>query len=592
MAWEFVEDNGYNAGPELYLDWYDDDPKFIATGGSTSHDAGAGGFGLQVAGVGGYSIEEAQMQDKSKAKRKRQNTKTRFKQRTTEERERLFVEQERIFAEQEINVVVEDLAISDAYDTDELESLKGNENDGEIVQLPVFNEAVEFEHITIELGMEFPNLKVFRNAVRDYNISRGREVRFKKNESTRVRAKCVEKECKWVILCSLNKKNNTYQVKTFGSEHTCCRKLQNKLATREWVASKLVPRVRFQPSMTGQEAYDYLMHSYRVKVGDAMIYRALCIAHKTCQGSENEQYAKLRDYCNELLKSNPGSSVGLNVAPVSHHFQRMYVCLEACKTGFLSCGRPLIGLDGCFLKGYFGGQLLSAVAQDGNNAFYVIAYAIVDVENKENWRWFLINLVDDLGDPVLNGFSFMSDMQKGLDAALKEICPGVQHRFCARHIWANFNKNWPGKELKDAFWACARAATEQQFQLRMDHLKTISLEGWLWLSKLPPDRWTRSAFDTYSKNDSLTNNMCEQFNSEIMKVRNKPIITMVEGIRMYIMKKMTRSKLQMAKYKGPLCPRIQTKLEIMKNRAAAWTPHWAGDPDMVKFELLALALII
>ncbi|OWM73479.1 hypothetical protein CDL15_Pgr026578 [Punica granatum] len=101
MAWECVEDNGYNVGPELYLDWYDDDLEFIAIGGSTSHDAGAGGSGLQVAGVGGYSIEEAQMQDKSRAKRKRQNTKTRFKQRTTEERERLFVEQE-------INVVVED----------------------------------------------------------------------------------------------------------------------------------------------------------------------------------------------------------------------------------------------------------------------------------------------------------------------------------------------------------------------------------------------------------------------------------------------------------------------------------------------------
>ncbi|XP_031387248.1 uncharacterized protein LOC116200551 [Punica granatum] len=402
MAWEYVEDNGYNVGPELYLDWYDDDLEFIAIGGSTSHDAGAGGSGLQVAGVGGYSIEEAQMQDKSRAKRKK--------------------------------------AIFDAYDTDELDSLKGDENDGEIVQLPVFNEAVE--------------------------------------------------------------------------------KLQNKLATREWVASKLVPRVRLQPSMTGDEAYDYLMHLYRVKVGDTMIYRALCIAHKTCQGSEKEQYTKLRDYCNELLKSNPGSSVGLNVAPVSHHFQRM----------------PLIGLDGCFLKEYFGGQLLSAVAQDANNAFYVIAYAIVDVENTENWRWFLINLVDDLGNPVLNGFSFMSDMQNGLDAALKEICPGVPHRFCARHIWANFNKNWP--------------ATKQQFQLRMDHLKTISPEGWLWLSKLPPGRWTKSAFDTYSKNDSLTNNMCEQFNSEIMKVRSKPIITMVEGIRMYIMKKMTMSKLQMAKYKG------------------------------------------
>jgi len=44
----------------------------------------------------------------------------------------------------------------------------------------------------------------------------------------------------------------------------------------------------------------------------------------------------------------------------------------------------LIGLDGCFLKGYYGGQLLSVVGQDGNNQIYVIAYAIVDVENKDN----------------------------------------------------------------------------------------------------------------------------------------------------------------------------------------------------------------
>ena len=58
----------------------------------------------------------------------------------------------------------------------------------------------------------------------------------------------------------------------------------------------------------------------------------------------------------------------------------MFVCLDACKQGFKAGCRPLIGLDGCFLKGYYGGQLLSAVGQDGNNQIYVIAYAIVDVE--------------------------------------------------------------------------------------------------------------------------------------------------------------------------------------------------------------------
>lgn len=72
----------------------------------------------------------------------------------------------------------------------------------------------------------------------------------------------------------------------------------------------------------------------------------------------------------------------------------------------------MIGLDGCFLKGYYGGQLLSAVGQDANNQIFVIAYAVVDVENKDNWMWFLDLLHEDLGDYVQHGWNFISDMQK------------------------------------------------------------------------------------------------------------------------------------------------------------------------------------
>jgi hypothetical protein len=72
----------------------------------------------------------------------------------------------------------------------------------------------------------------------------------------------------------------------------------------------------------------------------------------------------------------------------------------------------LIELDGCFLKGYFGGQLLSAVGQDVNNQISVIDYAIVDVKNKDNWKWFLELLHNDLGNYEQNGWNFISDMQK------------------------------------------------------------------------------------------------------------------------------------------------------------------------------------
>ncbi|XP_031375420.1 uncharacterized protein LOC116189820 [Punica granatum] len=312
--------------------------------------------------------------------------------------------------------------------------------------------------------------------------------------------------------------------------------MTNKLATREWIAPKLVPLVRIQPDVTGQVAYDYMIHRYKVKMNDAMVSRALKLAHEICEGQENEQYAKLRDYANELLKRNSRSTIRLQCTPYTHEFYRMYICLEACKMGFLTGCRPLINLDGRFFKGYYSRQLLSAVSQDGNNSFYVIAYDIVNVENKENWIWFLENLANDLGDLVEKGFTFISDRQKltnlGLDSAL---------------------------------------------QLNKDAAK--------WLNDIPADRWSRSAFDTVCKNQAVTSNMCEKFNGAILKYKGKPIITMFEGVRMYITRKMVKTQALIAKSQGPLCKQVQMKLDKLHKKAIYWTPHWSEDPNRAKFEV-------
>ncbi|CAN1141718.1 hypothetical protein LINPERPRIM_LOCUS25646 [Linum perenne] len=74
----------------------------------------------------------------------------------------------------------------------------------------------------------------------------------------------------------------------------------------------------------------------------------------------------------------------------------MYCCLEACKDGFLVGCRKIICIDGCFLKTLHGGQLLYAVGIDGNYGIFPIAYAVVRVENGENWNWFLQYLCRDL----------------------------------------------------------------------------------------------------------------------------------------------------------------------------------------------------
>lgn len=66
------------------------------------------------------------------------------------------------------------------------------------------------------------------------------------------------------------------------------------------------------------------------------------------------------------------------------------------KRGWIEGYRRIIGLDGCFLKEIRKGELLCAIGRDENNHIYPIAWAIVCIENKENWKWVLDNLIDDL----------------------------------------------------------------------------------------------------------------------------------------------------------------------------------------------------
>ena len=74
--------------------------------------------------------------------------------------------------------------------------------------------------------------------------------------------------------------------------------------------------------------------------------------------------------------------------------------------------RPIIGLDGCHLKGRFGGQILSAIARDTNDNIFPVAFAVVEQENKDSWVWFLQQFSDHIGNPEQLNLVFITDRQK------------------------------------------------------------------------------------------------------------------------------------------------------------------------------------
>ena len=245
--------------------------------------------------------------------------------------------------------------------------------------------------------------------------------------------------------------------------------------------------------------------------------------------------------------------------------------------GFNKGCRPLLGFDGCFLKGYTKGMLLAAIGIDSNNSLFHVAYAVVEKENTQTWTWFMLLLKEDLGVQNTHGFTMVTGRQKGLEKALSEIFPGSEHRFCVRHLHSNFKKDHPGLQLKQLLWAYARATNEVEFKLRMSELKDEDEKAYEWLRNKQPSQWTKSHFRVQSKCDMLINNVCEVFNAVILPARDKPIITMLERIRYWLMCRFAKKRLQSHKWVHGVGSRIVNIIEGHKKIARYCMPTSAGN---------------
>ena len=128
------------------------------------------------------------------------------------------------------------------------------------------------------------------------------------------------------------------------------------------------------------------------------------------------QYGKLKDYAEMIRLNDVRSRVILETEMKNENsqpkFKRMYIRYNAQKVSFLGGCRPIIGLDGCHLKGRFGGQILVAATMDGNHNIFLVALAAVEQKNKDSRVWFLQQFSNDIGNLEQLNFVFISDRQK------------------------------------------------------------------------------------------------------------------------------------------------------------------------------------
>lgn len=250
----------------------------------------------------------------------------------------------------------------------------------------------DMEDPRFKLGMFFSTTKDFKTTIKEHAIKHQRNVKLVKNDQRRVRARC-EVPCEWEVYIVKVMAESTYQVRTYTSTHTCTKTCSNRNVTSTIIARRYMEDLRTNPWIPITAFKARVRKEMKCDVSKSQLYRAKRKATKLIYGSDLEQYGRLWDYCEELRRFNPSSTVVMD-APLDEEsgqpmFNRLYIFLAAPKTGFLNGCRKIVGLDGCHLKREYTGQLLTAVGVDPINAMYPMAYSVVETESKDTWTWFL-----------------------------------------------------------------------------------------------------------------------------------------------------------------------------------------------------------
>ncbi|GJU44215.1 hypothetical protein Tco_1201481 [Tanacetum coccineum] len=202
--------------------------------------------------------------------------------------------------------------------------------------------------------------------------------------------------------------------------------------------------------------------------------------------------------------------MSVNTSDGNNYFSSYYVCFKGVKYGWINGCRKVIGLDGCFLK-------------------------------------------------------------SGIVEVVKDIFPYAEHRQCTRHIYANFKKKFRGLQFKNLFWAAAKSTTEQHFEDKMNQIKAISNDTYNHLVERNPNSWSRAFFEVDRACDSFEDGMSESFNSRILVAQRKPIITMLEDIRTYVMLRNFKKAEKAEKLEHEVCPSIRKRLEDIKVEQRHWS---------------------
>ncbi|KAL0554331.1 hypothetical protein IC582_008250 [Cucumis melo] len=324
--------------------------------------------------------------------------------------------------------------------------------------------------------------------------------------------------------------SNIFKIKKYVKVHSCSLEFLNRdhRQAKSWVVGELIkskfkgPGRIYKP----RDIIEDMRQDYGINMSYEKAWRARENAYERVRGSPEESYNLLHRYGEALKFTNPGTIFHMELED-DRFFKYLFMAVGACVRGFLNCIRPVIVMDGTFLKNKYRRQLIVAVCLDGNNQIYPLVFGVFDRETDDSIQWFLEKLKGTIGE-VLN-LGFVTDRKTCFAKGISSVFPSTFHGLCVQHLSQNLHDKYKNDTVATLFYNASRTYRESIFVEAWRHLLAFPNGSGKYLNDVGIARWSRVHCPGRRYN-MMTTNIGESMNSILKEPRDLLIASFLENV--------------------------------------------------------------
>ncbi|XP_057808491.1 uncharacterized protein LOC131022969 [Salvia miltiorrhiza] len=368
-------------------------------------------------------------------------------------------------------------------------------------------------------------------AVGLWNMKQGIEAKVDRSDQGRLYFKCKpSKKCKFHLRASCHGEEmwGVHKFKELSCEGELGR-LKPIKAHLNVVAAYVAKRIRDDGEIIKPKSIvAELIREFGVIIKYGVALRARNLGLEMIYGRIDDSFLLLPKYLHALQQANPGTLIDLEVDE-NYWFKYLFVALGASISPFYFHLRPVIVVDGTHLKGKNNGILFVAVAKDGNEQVFPLAFGVGPIENDESWKSFLSHVRQACGQP--NNLIVVSDAHISIANAVKSELSNATHGICYYHL-LNKIKGY-GQAVVELFRQAAYAYEHSEFTRTMSSMAQLKPMAYEKLMRVGPEKWARSQCPV-NRYSFLTSNAAKSLNARLLWARRLPICSMLEAIRIVL----------------------------------------------------------